>query len=67
MIIDNFAGDTDSLGHISDVTIAGANVYNQDDCVAINSGTVCILVSGKINEFTLTFGLEYHFHWRCLL
>ncbi|KAA8576205.1 hypothetical protein EYC84_006358 [Monilinia fructicola] len=42
------AGDTDSLGHNTDgfdigssttVTITGANVYNQDDCVAINSGT----------------------------
>lgn len=43
------AGDTGSLGHNTDgfdigdstsVTITGANVYNQDDCVAINSGTV---------------------------
>ncbi|APA07112.1 polygalacturonase 5 [Sclerotinia sclerotiorum 1980 UF-70] len=42
------AGDTGSLGHNTDgfdigdstsVTITGANVYNQDDCVAINSGT----------------------------
>ena len=42
-------GDTDSLGANTDgfdigssttVTITGANVYNQDDCVAINSGTV---------------------------
>ncbi|KAJ8070513.1 hypothetical protein OCU04_000887 [Sclerotinia nivalis] len=42
------AGDTDSLGHNTDgfdigdsttVIITGANVYNQDDCVAINSGT----------------------------
>ncbi|TGO13893.1 hypothetical protein BTUL_0061g00100 [Botrytis tulipae] len=41
-------GDTDDLGANTDgfdigsstsVTITGANVYNQDDCVAINSGT----------------------------
>ncbi len=47
--IDDSAGDTDSLGHntdgfdigdSSDVTISGAVVKNQDDCLAINSGTV---------------------------
>jgi polygalacturonase len=47
--IDNSAGDTDSLGHNTDafdigdstgVTISCANVKNQDDCLAINSGTV---------------------------
>ncbi|KAJ5752211.1 family 28 glycoside hydrolase [Penicillium odoratum] len=46
MTINNEAGD--SLGHNTDgfdigdstnVVITGANVYNQDDCVAINSGT----------------------------
>nr|CAM33159.2 endopolygalacturonase 5 [Botrytis cinerea] len=46
--IDAQDGDTDSLGANTDgfdigssttVTITGANVYNQDDCVAINSGT----------------------------
>ena len=45
--IDGSAGD--SLGHNTDafdigsstgVTITGAVVHNQDDCVAINSGTV---------------------------
>lgn len=49
MTIDNSAGDTDDLGHNTDcfdigdssnVVITGANCYNQDDCVAINSGTV---------------------------
>ncbi len=48
MTIDNSAGDsqgghnTDGLdiGESSDVTITGAKVYNQDDCVAVNSGTV---------------------------
>jgi polygalacturonase len=47
--IDNSAGDADSLGHntdgfdigsSTDVTISGAVVKNQDDCLAINSGTV---------------------------
>jgi len=48
MTIDNTAGDTGGgkntdgfdIGSSSSVTITGANVYNQDDCVAINSGTV---------------------------
>ncbi|KAJ8131156.1 hypothetical protein O1611_g2470 [Lasiodiplodia mahajangana] len=47
MVIDNSAGDsagghnTDGfdIGSSSDVTITGAKVYNQDDCVAVNSGT----------------------------
>ena len=48
--IDNSAGDTDSLaantdafdvGSSTSITISGANVKNQDDCLAINSGTVC--------------------------
>lgn len=46
--IDNSDGDTDDLGHNTDafdvgsstnVRIIGANVKNQDDCLAINSGT----------------------------
>jgi polygalacturonase len=49
MTIDNSAGDTEGalntdgfdIGDSSNVVITGANVYNQDDCVAINSGTVC--------------------------
>lgn len=48
MTIDNSAGDsagghnTDGfdIGESSSVTITGAKVYNQDDCVAVNSGTV---------------------------
>lgn len=49
MTIDSSDGDTDDLGHNTDcfdigssssVTITGAECYNQDDCVAINSGTV---------------------------
>jgi polygalacturonase len=49
MTIDNSAGDSEGghntdgfdIGDSSNVVITGANVYNQDDCVAINSGTVC--------------------------
>lgn len=50
MTIDSSAGDTGSLGHNTDgfdigtssnVIIDNAKVYNQDDCVAVNSGTVC--------------------------
>lgn len=46
VLIDSSAGD--SLGHNTDafdignsnyVTISGATVYNQDDCLAVNSGT----------------------------
>ncbi|KAJ9479269.1 Polygalacturonase [Pseudozyma hubeiensis] len=52
--IDNSAGDTNNLGHNTDafdvgssngVFITNANVRNQDDCLAINSGSN-ILFSG---------------------
>jgi polygalacturonase len=50
MTIDNSAGDSEGkntdgfdIGTSSNVVINGANVYNQDDCVAINSGTVSSL------------------------
>jgi len=47
MIIDNAAGDTlgghntdaFDIGESNNIVITGANVANQDDCVAINSGT----------------------------
>ncbi|KAF7719511.1 Polygalacturonase [Penicillium ucsense] len=47
MTIDNSAGDTAGghntdgfdIGSSTNVVITGANVYNQDDCVAVNSGT----------------------------
>jgi hypothetical protein len=49
MTINNEAGDTAGgantdgfdIGDNTNVVITGANVYNQDDCVAVNSGTVC--------------------------
>lgn len=33
------------IGDSTGITISGANVYNQDDCVAINSGTVSHLLA----------------------
>ncbi|KAJ6014797.1 hypothetical protein N7540_009388 [Penicillium herquei] len=46
MTIDNSAGDSEGhntdgfdIGESSNVIIDGATVYNQDDCVAVNSGT----------------------------
>ncbi|KAI3401077.1 hypothetical protein diail_221 [Diaporthe ilicicola] len=46
MTIDNSAGDSKGkntdcfdIGSSSNVIINGANCYNQDDCVAVNSGT----------------------------
>lgn len=47
MTIDDSAGDTQGghntdgfdIGESNNVIIKGAKVYNQDDCVAINSGT----------------------------
>jgi polygalacturonase len=55
LIIDDSAGDAGSLGHNTDafdvgdstgVYIAGANVKNQDDCLAINSGTNITFTGG---------------------
>ncbi|KAF7555760.1 hypothetical protein G7Z17_g1921 [Cylindrodendrum hubeiense] len=54
MIIDNSAGDsagghnTDGfdIGDSSSVTITGAKVYNQDDCVAVNSGSDITFTGG---------------------
>ncbi|KAI3394228.1 hypothetical protein diail_3003 [Diaporthe ilicicola] len=52
---DNSAGDSGSLGHNTDafdvgsstnVYISGANVKNQDDCLAINSGTNITFTGG---------------------
>ncbi|KAG9658949.1 endopolygalacturonase PGb, partial [Aureobasidium melanogenum] len=53
--VDNSAGDGDNKGHNTDafdigsssgITIDGANIHNQDDCVAVNSGSD-ITVSGS--------------------
>lgn len=53
--INNKDGDIGSLGHNTDafdvgssdsVTIDGATVYNQDDCLAVNSGTNIVFKNG---------------------
>ncbi|KAJ8062312.1 hypothetical protein OCU04_008859 [Sclerotinia nivalis] len=51
--IDNSAGnslghntDAFDIGSSTDITISGANVQNQDDCLAINSGTTIIFTGG---------------------
>lgn len=53
--IDNSAGDTNSLaantdafdvGSSTSITISGANVQNQDDCLAINSGKSITFTGG---------------------
>jgi polygalacturonase len=55
IVIDNSAGDTGALGHNTDafdvgsstnIVISGANVKNQDDCLAINSGTGITFTGG---------------------
>ena len=54
MTIDNSAGDskgghnTDGfdIGSSNNIVIDGAKVYNQDDCVAINSGTNIVFKNG---------------------
>ncbi|RMZ73495.1 Glycoside hydrolase family 28 [Pyrenophora seminiperda CCB06] len=74
MTIDASAGDKGALGHNTDgfdigssnnVIIDGAKVYNQDDCVAINSGTVsntiilctCLLTNIRTQGITFKNGL----------
>ncbi len=53
--IDNTDGDVTNGGHNTDafdvgssdtITITGAKVYNQDDCLAVNSGTNIVFKSG---------------------
>jgi polygalacturonase len=56
--IDNSDGDaggghnTDAfdVGSSSGITITGATVYNQDDCLAVNSGTVLTKAHNKIGQ-----------------
>jgi polygalacturonase len=61
MTINNEAGDdlganTDGfdIGDSTSVVITGANVYNQDDCVAVNSGTVCLTIAASFSIQILT-------------
>jgi polygalacturonase len=54
MTIDDSAGDTQGghntdafdIGSSSNIIISGAKVYNQDDCVAVNSGTGITFTGG---------------------
>lgn len=53
--IDASAGDSEGantdgfdIGESDTVTIEYATVYNQDDCVAINSGTVSLRSAAKM-------------------
>ena len=58
MTIDNSAGDSEGghntdgfdIGESSSVTITGAKVYNQDDCVGVNSVTVWQLLTWPIDR-----------------
>lgn len=54
--IDDSAGDVNAQGHntdgfnvgsSTDITISGANVKNQDDCLAVNSGTTIKFTGGS--------------------
>ena len=49
---DTLGANTDGfdIGSSTEITITGANVYNQDDCVAVNSGTVSFLLYQSINQ-----------------
>lgn len=67
---DGSAANTDAfdVGESTGIIISGATVYNQDDCLAINSGTVSSLTLAIIipTRRWLT-SLEYHLHRRLLL
>jgi polygalacturonase len=62
MTINDEAGDTEGghntdgfdIGSSTNVVITGAQVYNQDDCVAVNSGTVS---TQRIQDFLLDMRL----------
>lgn len=45
---DSLGANTDGfdIGSSTGVTITGANIYNQDDCVAINSGSSIVFTGG---------------------
>ncbi|KUJ08893.1 polygalacturonase E precursor [Mollisia scopiformis] len=45
---DSLGANTDGfdIGDSTSITITGANVYNQDDCVAVNSGTTIVFSGG---------------------
>lgn len=59
--------DAFDVGDSNDVTITGATVYNQDDCLAVNSGTVRGRCNCELVSFVLMLLLGYHLHERILL
>jgi galacturan 1,4-alpha-galacturonidase len=73
MTIDDSAGDSEGgantdgfdVGSSTDVTISGAVVKNQDDCLAINSGTVSSLL--YLTQISFSQNTEHHIHRRNLL
>lgn len=70
--IDNSAGDTEGahntgafdVGDSNGITISNAIVYNQDDCLAVNSGTVSFRL--LLKKIVLII-IEYYLYWRYLL
>lgn len=73
--IDNSDGDSNG-GHNTDafdvsesdgITISNAVVKNQDDCLAINSGSVSSSTSNRVLWISTNAIQEHRFHWRHLL
>ena len=57
--------DAFDIGGSSEVTIEGARVWNQDDCVAVNSGTASffffsffLVFFPPLLHFTMSFALS---------
>lgn len=72
VIQNNAAGNTNSLGHNTDafdigsstgVYISGATISNQDDCLAINSGTDISFTGVSLENVDLAFEItDSHLH-----
>ncbi len=62
----SFGANSDGfdIGSSTGVTITGTKFSNQDDCVAVNSGTVSIPIIFRFSLMTL---IGHHVHRRCLL
>lgn len=57
--------DAFDVGDSTGIIISGATVYNQDDCLAINSGKVSKTQSYELKQSN--FLLEHYIHWGNLL
>jgi hypothetical protein len=67
---DNGAANTDAfdVGDSTGITISAANVANQDDCLAVNSGTVCSSFALRhLISLLLIQHTDYRFHWGRML